>query len=115
MDDGPLHDAIVAEAASDWIDLFHAIAVVKIVEGGEGRMHLLERAGPLVVRLVREGRLVAGDLGPRGTLVVWPMSQDHAAEIVEIYVSRALSGRGPFIPWEPCALGPAGDRMLGQA
>ena len=48
-------------STDDRIDLFHAMAMVKIVEGGEGRPPLLRRAGPLVVRLVREGRLICGD------------------------------------------------------
>lgn len=57
--DSELND-IVEEARFDWIDFVHAVGVVKIVEGGEGRVELVRRAGPLVVQLMRQGRLIPG-------------------------------------------------------
>lgn len=47
-----------------------------------------------MVRLVRDRRLVAGDLGKNGTLEAWSMSADDGADVVENYVREALAGMG---------------------
>lgn len=97
-----LKEALLEEARVDWIDLFDAVAVVKIVEGGEGRLPLLRRAGPLMVELVREGRLVCGEpVG--GGFEAWQADASDAAEIVAGHVRSALDGDLVLVPGEPCS------------
>lgn len=100
--DSELKGDLLVEAREDWLDLFGAIALVKIVEGGEGRLPLLGRAGPLVVQLVREGRLICGEPDPEGRFVPWTATATEAAEIVENHVRRALDGDLVLVPGEPC-------------
>jgi hypothetical protein len=102
--DDQLKADLLEEATDEPLDLFHAIALVKIVEGGEGRLPLLRRTAPLIVDLVREGRLVCGDWDAvgRGVFAPWSSSAGHAAEVVEEYVRRVLHGEQTFIPDEPC-------------
>ncbi|PVZ11006.1 hypothetical protein [Actinomycetospora cinnamomea] len=94
---------LLGEAEEEPLDLFHAIAVVKIVEGGEGRLPLLRRTGPMMVELVRDGRFVCGDWASGGIgFEVWDMTADEAADRVQDYVQRVLDGEQQFIPEEPC-------------
>ncbi|MFC5136962.1 hypothetical protein ACFPK1_01845 [Actinomycetospora rhizophila] len=95
-------DDIVEEARVDWIDMGHAIGIVSLAEGGEDDLALLRRAGTLVARLVREGRLVPGDIGTRpGEFLSWPSSPDESARHLE-YVDAVVSGTKPYEPWQPC-------------
>lgn len=111
--DEELMDDIVNEARFDWIDLGHALAVVRIVEGGEDRLARYRRATALVVRLVREGRLVAGDIGTtRGAFVAWDMSPDDAADELERHARAVLSGDLPLEPWQPCMFADAESETL---
>jgi hypothetical protein len=105
MTDDELKSALVDEAQDDWIDLLHAIALVKIVEGGEGRVTLLRRAGPLVVELVREGRLVCGEpaIDPARGFESWALDRTAAANAIEEHVRRVLDGEESLVPWEPCS------------
>jgi hypothetical protein len=105
MTEDEIKSALVDEAQDDWIDLFHAMALVKIVEGGEGREPLLRRTGPLIVDLVREGRLVCGEpaLDPTRAFEPWPLCPAEAAAVVEDHVRRVLGGEQSMIPWEPCS------------
>ena len=102
--DDQLKADLLEEATDEPLDLFHAIALTKIVEGGEGRLRLLRRVAPLIVDLVREGRMVCGDwsLATRGAFEAWSSSADEAAAVVEDYVRRVLQGEQTFIPDEPC-------------
>lgn len=102
--DSQLKADLLEEASDEPLDLFHAIAMVKIVEGGEGRLPLLRRTAPLVVDLVCEGRLICGDWDGRGKGVfeAWELTAHDAAGLVEEYVRRVLDGQQAFIPSEPC-------------
>jgi hypothetical protein len=102
--DDQLKADLLEEATDEPLDLFHAIALTKIVEGGEGRLPLLHRVAPLIVDLVREGRLVCGDwsIVDRGAFEAWTTSAGEAAEVLEDYVRRVLHGEQTFIPDEPC-------------
>ncbi|GAA4885057.1 hypothetical protein [Actinomycetospora straminea] len=103
--DSDLERDIVDEARDDWIDLLHVVALVKIVEGGEGRLSLLHRAGPLVVDLVRQGRLLCGEPSDdSSSFDAWTVSADEAADILDDYVRRVLAGEQPIVPGEPCSL-----------
>ncbi|GAA4728553.1 hypothetical protein [Actinomycetospora chibensis] len=94
---------IVNEAQFDWIDLGHAMAVVKIVEGGDDRVERYRRATDLVVRLVREGRLVPGDIGTApGAFAAWDMAPGDAAQALERHTQAVLAGDEPLEPWQPC-------------
>ena len=111
--DEELMDDIVNEARFDWIDLGHALAVVRSVEGGDDRLVRYRRATALVVRLVREGRLVAGDIGTtRGAFVAWDMTPNDAAEELERHARAVLSGDLPLEPWQPCMFAAAGSESL---
>jgi hypothetical protein len=102
-DDLELMEDIVEEARYDWIDMGHAMGVVNIVEGGEDRLALLRRAGTLIVRLVREGRLVPGDIGKApGEFVPWQLSPQAAAAAIDEYVNEVVGGSKPIEPWQPC-------------
>ncbi|MDD7939355.1 hypothetical protein PHK61_13100 [Actinomycetospora lutea] len=101
--DSELESDLLDEARGDWLDLFGAIAVVKIVEGGEGRLPLLRRAGPLLVGLVREGRLVCGEPDAEGGFTPWSAGAHEAAAVVEDHVRRALDGDLVLVPGEPCS------------
>ncbi|WP_328304058.1 hypothetical protein [Actinomycetospora sp. NBC_00405] len=105
MRDDELKSALVDEARDDWIDLLHAVALVKIVEGGEGRVTLLRRAGPMMVELVREGRLVCGEpaIDPARGFEPWTLGAAEAATVVEQHVHRVLEGEESLVPWEPCS------------
>ena len=105
MTDEELKSALVDEARDDWIDLLHAVALVKIVEGGEGRLSLLGRAGPVMVDLVREGRLVCGEpaIDPARGFEPWTLGAAQAASVVEEHVRRVLNGEESLVPWEPCS------------
>jgi hypothetical protein len=105
MTDDELKSALVDEARDDWIDLLHAVALVKIVEGGEGRMTLLRRAGPAMVGLVRDGRLVCGEpaVDPARGFEAWSLGPVEAAAVVEEHVRRVLDGEESLVPWEPCS------------
>jgi hypothetical protein len=97
-----LMDDIVAEARVDWIDMGHAIGIVGQVEGGDD-LALLRRAGTLVARLVRDGRLVPGGIGAApGAFVPWSATPAEAALFLEEYVGQVVAGAKPFEPWEPC-------------
>lgn len=100
--DADLKNALLEEASVGWIDLFDAIAVVKIVEGGEGRLLLLCRAGPLVVDLVREGRLICGTW-VEGGFERWRVTPHEAADAVAEHVRRASTGDLDPVPGEPCS------------
>lgn len=96
-------DDIVAEARFDWIDMGHAIGIVSLAEGGEDDLALLHRAGTLVSRLVRDGRLVPGDIGTTpGAFIPWPSAPADSARFLEDYVDQVVSGAQPFEPWQPC-------------
>jgi hypothetical protein len=98
-----LMDDIVEEARVDWIDMGHAIGIVSLAEGGENDLALLRRAGALVARLVREGRLVAGDIGTTpGAFVPWPSPPGESARRLDEYVDEVVAGAKPYEPWEPC-------------
>ena len=102
--DSELERHILDEARDDWIDLLHVVALVKIVEGGEGRIPLLRRAGPLVVDLVRRGRLLCGEPGDDpSTLDAWTVSGNEVADILDEYVRRVLAGEQTIVPGEPCS------------
>lgn len=105
MTDEEIKSALVAEAQDDWIDLLHAVALVKIVEGGEGRVTLLRRAGPLVVELIREGRLVCGEpaVDPARGFEPWAVAREEAAGVIEEHVQRVLGGQESLVPWAPCS------------
>ena len=101
---------IVNEARFDWIDLGHAMAVVKIVEGGDDRIERYRRATALAVRLLGEGRLVAGDIGTtKGAFVAWDMSPEEAADALERHARAVLAGDKPLEPWQPCMFAAAPD------
>jgi hypothetical protein len=104
-EDGELKGDLVEQARDDWLDLLGAVAVVKIVEGGEGRLALLRRAGPLVVDLVREGRLVCGEPSAEviGGFDTWRVEADEAADVIDEYVRRSLAGEQAVVPGEPCS------------
>ncbi|GLZ45845.1 hypothetical protein Acsp06_20300 [Actinomycetospora sp. NBRC 106375] len=100
-------DDIVGEARVDWIDMGHAIGIVSLAEGGDDDLALLRRAGGLVARLVREGRLVPGDVGTgRGAFVPWPSAPEASARFLEEYVAQVVAGTTPFEPWQPCLFAP---------
>lgn len=102
--DSDLERDILDEARDDWIDLLHVIALVKIVEGGEGRLPLLRRAGPLVVGLVRRNLLVCGEPSTDSTRFdAWTIPGGEAADILDDYVRRVLSGEQMIVPGEPCS------------
>lgn len=103
--DAELKSALLGEAQDDWLDIFQAIALVKVIEGGEGRLPLLRRAGPLLVELVRDGLLVCGEptVDPPGAFDAWDLDPSDAAEAVQTYVDRALAGELELVPWEPCS------------
>jgi hypothetical protein len=103
--DDDLKAGLVEEAHDDWLDLFQAIALVKVMEGGEGRLPLLRRAGPLLVELVRDGLLVCGEptVENPGTFEPWDLEPSEAAAALQDYVDRALAGEVELIPWEPCS------------
>lgn len=105
MTDDELKTALVDEARDDWIDLLHAVALVKILEGGEGRVTLLRRAGPVMVELVRDGRLVCGEpaIDPAHGFEAWSLGATEAATVVEDHVRRVLDGEESLVPWEPCS------------
>ncbi|GLZ45846.1 hypothetical protein Acsp06_20310 [Actinomycetospora sp. NBRC 106375] len=96
---------LLHEAEDDWLDIFQAIALVKVVEGGEGRLPLLRRAGPLLVDLVRDGSLVCGEpvADPPGAFDAWALEPSAAAEALRRYIDRALAGEVALVPWEPCS------------
>ncbi len=107
-DDELMRD-IVDEARVDWIDFGHALGIVKIVEGGDDRLERFRRAAPLVVRLVRDSRLVPGEIGRTpGAFIAWPMSARAAADALEQYFGQVLAGEKPLEPWQPCLFA-AGD------
>jgi hypothetical protein len=103
--DDELKSALVDEAQDDWIDLLHAVALVKILEGGEGRVALLRRVGPLVVELIGEGRLVCGEpaIDPARGFEPWALGRAEAASVIEEHVRRVLGGEESLVPWEPCS------------
>ena len=101
--DTEIMDDIVGEARVDWIDLGHAIGLVSLAEGGEDDLALLRRAGTLVVQLVRDGRLMPGDIGTApGLFVPWPTPPSESARLLEEYVHAVISGSRPYEPWQPC-------------
>jgi hypothetical protein len=101
--DRELMDDIVAEARVDWIDMGHAIGVVSQAEGKDDDLSLLRRAGDLVTRLVRDGRLVPGGVGTEpGAFVAWSTTPAESAQLLEDYVGQVVAGAKPFEPWEPC-------------
>lgn len=101
--DASLQDDILDEARDDWIDMGHAMGLVHIAEGGEDQLALLRRAGALVVKLVRDGRLAPGGIGKvRGEFVPWPLEPAAAAQVLEEYLDEVLSGAKPIEPWQPC-------------
>ncbi|MDD7968495.1 hypothetical protein [Actinomycetospora lemnae] len=96
-------DDIVAEARADWIDMGHAIGIVSLDEGGDDDLALLRRAAGLVTQLVREGRLIPGDIGTEpGAFIPWPSSREDSARYLEEYVDQVVGGAKPFEPWQPC-------------
>jgi hypothetical protein len=103
--DEDLSSGLLEEAQDDWLDVFHAIALVKIVEGGEGRLPLLRRAGPLLVELVRTGHLVCGEpkADPPGAFDAWDLEPSDAADVLQGYIDRALRGELALVPGEPCS------------
>ncbi|MEJ2888887.1 hypothetical protein [Actinomycetospora aeridis] len=101
-DELQLMDDIVDEAQVDWIDLGHAVGIVSQAEEGDDLV-LLRRAGRLVARLVREGRLVPGDVGTSpGAFDRWPSPPEEAARFLEEYVEDVVAGVKPYEPWRPC-------------
>ena len=103
--DSELKSALLEETRDDWLDIFQAIALVKVAEGGEGRLPLLRRAGPLLVELVRNGSLVCGEpaVDPPGAFDAWDLGPSEAADVVQTFIDRALAGELELIPWEPCS------------
>lgn len=100
---------IVGEASVDWIDMGHAIGIVSLAEGGDDDLALLRRATSIVARLIREGRLVPGDVGPApGVFVPWSSTPDESARRLEEYVNEVVAGTKPYQPWEPCMFAAAG-------
>lgn len=111
--DADVMEDILNEARFDWIDMGHAIGIVSIDEGGDDDLALFERAGRLVVRLVREGRLVPGDIGKRpGSFIAWPLSPTDASQVLGEYVDDVLVGRRPLEPWQPCMFADAESESL---
>ena len=105
--DPAIMDDIVGEARVDWIDMGHAIGIVSLAEGGGDDLTLLRRAGGLLARLVRDGRLVPGDVGTApGAFVPWPMTPEASARSIEEYVAQVVAGTKPFEPWQPCLFAP---------
>lgn len=101
--DVEIMDDIVGEARVDWIDMGHAIGIVSLAETGADDIALLRRAGTLVARLVRDGRLVPGEAGAApGAFVPWTTSADESARRLEEYVDEVVGGAKPFEPWKPC-------------
>ncbi|MHC1558127.1 hypothetical protein ACR9E3_04180 [Actinomycetospora sp. C-140] len=109
MSDGDLAimDDIVGEAHVDWIDMGHAIGIVALAEGGDDDLALLHRAGGLVARLVRDGRLVPGDVGTApGAFISWSTAPEASARFIEEYIAQVVAGSKPFEPWQPCLFAP---------
>jgi hypothetical protein len=101
--DAEMMQDIVEEARVDWIDMGHAIGIVSLAEGGDDDLALLRRAGALLAGLVRDGRLVAGEIGDGpGAFVPWRLSPPDAAQYLEDYVDQVVNGAKPFEPWQPC-------------
>lgn len=98
-----LMDDIVGEARVDWIDMGHAIGIVALAEPDDDDRELRQRAGALLVQLVRDGRLVAGEAGSApGEFVPWPSTSDDSARLLEQYLAEVADGTRPFEPWQPC-------------
>lgn len=96
-------DDIVGEARADWIDLGHAIGVVARVEGEQDDLALFRRAATLITRLVRDERLVPGDVGTSpGSFIPWSSTPDDSARFLEDYVEQVVAGAERFEPWQPC-------------
>jgi hypothetical protein len=112
-DDEELMEDILNEARFDWIDLGHALAVVKIVEGGDDRVERYRRAAALVIRLVRDARLVPGDIGTTpGAFMAWDMAPENAADALERHARAVLAGDKPLEPWQPCLFADAESESL---
>jgi hypothetical protein len=107
--DQELMESIVDEASFDWIDFGQAIGVVAVVEGDGTDRALFPRTSALVVQLVRDGRLVPGEIGSKpGEFVPWQLDADAAARVLREYFDEVIAGTKPVEPWRPCLFAVAG-------
>lgn len=107
--DRELMESILDEATFDWIDFGQAIGVVAVVEGDDTDKALFPRTSALVVQLVREGRLVPGEIGSKpGEFVAWELDAEASARVLQEYFDEVIAGTKPVEPWRPCLFAAAG-------